>query len=607
MAEGVLCYDIETYVPGGRPNPEKDELRIFGCYSYITNKKYLLTNREDIQQTINSHKYLVGFNVKDYDNPILIRMGIKLDYKYIIDMKKIFEERADVMKIKEGLLGNLLMHYSLDYISRTIGIVNDADAKIKIDYKMFSKPIWTADELKEIKIYTDRDIDVHKKMYDWLEEYFAVFKEYLPPEDVKGKKYLTDTVATYTYKVICKELGIKPEFEQGKDHEKYGGGYVAYPAGERFEGPIAMFDFSSLYPNVFRGWNLFNHNCTCCTNEEKWHGDNVFKVNGFYCKKTQGKIEKLMEKFLILKDKYTKEHNSLAYTVKIVLNTSYGVCGNPSFKHMYDRTAASDCTWLGRQCIKYVRKRFRENGYINLLSDTDSCAVKIPQDKTMEDTIKLANQFCDEIKQHMLFPWNLFSFKLEDEIKYFFFFKGKQNNKEDDIELDEDCIINKPKNLMKKNYIYISHDNKLVIKNLGIKKKSNSLLSRKIFNDYLIPQIIEKGEVKFSKAYLQNLIIKLLEEDITLAAMRHDVGSYDEYKDSSPTGLHAQIALKHGAGIHMLIPNTKNVGVGKGKSYATLLEFTEHNLTIGDIDLDNVWNELGYFLKPVVVKNIFAY
>jgi len=36
-------------------------------------------------------------------------------------------------------------------------------------------------------------------------------------------------------------------------------------------------------------------------------------------------------------------------------------------------------------------------------------------------------------------------------------------------------------------------------------------------------------------------------------------------------------------------------------------EFKEKGLTIDDIDLDNFWKELEYFLKPPVTKNIFDF
>jgi len=159
---------------------------------------------------------------------------------------------------------------------------------------------------------------------------------------------------------------------------------------------------------------------------------------------------------------------------------------------------------------------------------------------------------------------------------------------------------------MKKNYIFITKDNKIIIRNLGIRKKSNSLLSRKIFNDYLVPKI-KQGEAKFSKVFIRNTIIKLLEEDVTLASMRKDVGNFEQYKEKSPTCLSAQITQKYGPGIHFLIPNTKGIGVGKGKKYCTVEEFKAHKMNIDHINLDNVWNELNYFIKPVKVKGIFDF
>ncbi len=68
-----------------------------------------------------------------------------------------------------------------------------------------------------------------------------------------------------------------------------------------------------------------------------------------------------------------------------------------------------------------------------------------------------------------------------------------------------------------------------------------------------------------------------------------------------------QISQRYGEGIHFMIPNTKGVGVGKGKSYCTIEEFKKHNMNISHIDLRNVWKELGYFIAPVQTKNIFDY
>jgi hypothetical protein len=64
----------------------------------------------------------------------------------------------------------------------------------------------------------------------------------------------------------------------------------------------------------------------------------------------------------------------------------------------------------------------------------------------------------------------------------------------------------------------------------------------------------------------------LLTKDYTLAAMRKEVGNFDQYVKSQ-TSLPAQISQKYGSGIHFLVPNTKGIGIGKGKSFCTLEEF----------------------------------
>lgn len=200
---------------------------------------------------------------------------------------------------------------------------------------------------------------------------------------------------------------------------------------------------------------------------------------------------------------------------------------------------------------------------------------------------------------------SIFELKLENEIKYAFFFTGENKITDDDL-LDIDDQVNRFKNLLKKNYILVTKDNKIIIKNLGIRKKSVSKLSREIFWHHMVPEIIKTGQCKFSKAWITKKINELLAKDYKLAAIRYDVGDISEYS-KSPNGIYAQIAQKHGSGIFFMIPNLKSIGVGKGKSYATYQEFIANKLTVKDIDLENIYAELEYFTLVPITKNIFEY
>ena len=607
IESSVLIWDLETR-NSGFADSEKDTLRIFGCYSYKTKRYYLLTDKEQIIKTINAHKFLVGFNTEEYDEPILKREGIDIQYKIRVDLYQIIKKRAGGMKIKEGMLKDLLMSYSLDYITQTLHLADKETAKLKFDYNLFNKDSWTQNEMKLIREYTERDLELTKKLYEWVEEYFESFKSFLHVEDVTKKRYLTVSIAKFAYKSICKALNWTEEYSQhgtqGDIETDISGGYVAYPAGEEFHNDCFVLDFNSLYPHIMIQCNLYGRKKEGSLTDRKfWTGNNTWKVEGTYYADELSPVAELLKKWYQDRLVYKKVIDRREFTIKTILNTIYGILNTPYYMRVFDHIAGGDCTRIGRQWIRYTRKIFKQEGYKVIYSDTDSIYI---QDlfKNKEKMLAVKNKIINYIKSTVPFSQETFNMTLEAEIKHIFFFRGEQE-KEDNEEMDEDDFINKPLQLLKKNYIYVTNDDKLEIKNLGIRKKSNSPLSRKIFNEHLIPKIKE-GQIKFSKVFIKNLINELLQKDIMLMAMRKDVGPFNKY-EKSKTSLPAQISLKYGSGIHFLIPNTKGIGVGKGKSYCTADEFNTHNLKYTDIDLSSVWSELSYFLKEGVTKNIFSY
>ncbi|MAH50056.1 hypothetical protein CMI37_29825 [Candidatus Pacearchaeota archaeon] len=603
MNEDVLIYDIESET-FGVPNPEKDIFKFFGCYSYKTKKYYLLQKKEEIARVIKAHKFLVGFNNKGYDNPILSRFGINLEYKIIIDLMDIFKKRANSMKTKQGFLGTLLMSYSLDFITKTLELADDDTGKKQIDYSIFKKNSWTEEERKTIYEYTVRDVEITKKLYEWCENYFDSFKLFLNKEDVRKKVYLTATIGKFAYKAICKALeweetygdyNIKPE-------ERISGGYVAYPAGEKFEGDIYALDFNSLYPHIMIQCNLYGRNIK---DKEGWNGGKKWETEGVYKDKELSGVGQLLKKWYADRLLYKKNKDKREYTIKIILNTIYGILNNSYYSRVFDIVAGGDCTRIGRQWVKYARKQFVEKGYEVVYTDTDSVFIR-DNYNNKEQLIKVKDDIIKSIKSSIPFPQDTFDMGIDDEIKYMFFFKGKNAEKGEE-DMDEYDNINKPKGFMKKNYIYVTKDDRIVIKNLGIVKKSNTKLSKKIFWDYIVPQIKSKGNVKVSKLTVKRLLQELLAEDMSLMLMRKSVGPYSQYAKTSPTGITAQISKRYGAGIHFLIPNTQGVGAGKSKKYCTLKEFKERGMKIEHIDLNNVWKELDYFIEPIKERDVFSF
>lgn len=201
---------------------------------------------------------------------------------------------------------------------------------------------------------------------------------------------------------------------------------------------------------------------------------------------------------------------------------------------------------------------------------------------------------------------NIFKFKIDAEITDIFFVKDdRKHNKEEFIvdgllDPDDERMIDNNEFYLKKNYLFIEKDNKVTFKNLNIKKKSVSALSRALFREVLIPEIVKQKTIRFESVFIKNHISVLLDKDIGLAAKRYNVKDAGEYKSLSC--IQAQIATRYGSGIRLMVPNLK-FGVGKGKKYCLLQEFLDMGFGIDDLDLTGVWKELSILLlmaKPSV-------
>jgi len=621
---GVLAFDCEAANPYyGCPTKEQ-KLRLFICYSYDDQKVHYLYDKGEILKMINRHKYMITFNgmggklkgdfFDGYDNQLLhyngfsdlIKQGtdktFRIKGKTNIDLMMIFRSRCGSMKIKDGMLGDLLMRFSLDYISQIIGIVSKEEGKIKdFDYDLLLPEAseWTIDNKRTIEEYALRDIEITCKMYEWIEEYFDSFKDYLNEQDIIDKKYLTCSIASFAYKAVCNSLGWKEEYSDDKSGNKYKGAVVAFPPGEAFHGTIWALDFASLYPHMNMMANLFSP-----VGEGKgWHGNDMFKPVGTYNTTQRGKVETFLSDLYKRRQELKKIKSPKEYSAKIILNSLYGASGNPVFKNLYNPVTAADCTYLGRECIKFAKKTFTDNGYKLLALDTDSNYILDPfNDK--EKIIILKNHIVKTIKDNMPFPMETFDMEIEAEITDMFFVKGAPKTSKVAPEyIDEQDERNSKLGYLKKNYIYRKSNGQIIYKNMGIKKKSSPEVCRYIFKNILIPKISEERKAKFSEAYLKNLIFELLQKDLSMATVRFSAKPPGMYKTEGD--MHAQIAKIYGPGIHFMIPIKKDVydkdrkllSAGKEKKYISLENFKKENLRIQDIDLDLIFSGLEYFIQ----------
>jgi len=519
------------------------------------------------------HKVIIGFNSEFYDIPILKREGLLNGNNLSLDLRVIIKKRA-------GLLKCSYESFSLSNLAKFFDISNKDE---HFDYDILKNTGFTIEELKKIEKYTKQDVKVTKEMFEYVYKFFLPLKEYMRKYDQITFKWLTSSIASYTYKVICYLAKIPEEYNDKITHKTYQGGYVKEPNKEYYEGDIYYMDFSSLYPNIMAQGNLFSYRCNCCTDKEKWNTSELFNLQGAYCSKKQGKIENVILDLYKKRIEYKKNKNKREYVIKIIINSLYGITGNETFKSLYKYETATDCTYIGRKIIQYSIKHFENNGYEVIYGDTDSCFIyDNKKNKTL--MIKTKDDLIKNIKFNFPFPSDTFDMKIDEEIKKIWFFKN--NNK-----------------INKKQYIYLNKDNKIKIVGHPMIKRDGSKIGLKIFNKH-IKDILKDINTKFNYEQIKKWAYEELNKDILVAAREIKCFDVSDYKNS--TQFQAQVSKKYGKGKHKLIPN-KKYGVGKGNiKYCTKKEFQKQGLNVNAIDLSKMWKELKTFIKNTpepVIKN----
>jgi len=565
----VLVYDIEC----DSFDLDTSKVKFVGFYSYKYEKYIMchISNRERIQQLIDDHRVLVGFNNKLFDGPIMENgtNQFNMDYKIVLDCLLVLYDlprrrpnREVIIKTPEGkMLASVLKNRKLNTVAQALGIpVSKGD----IDYKLFKQDDWTAEQLQEIFTYLYKDIDVTRRIFEYYVTYFDGFRELVPDDNIRKFNYIRSSTGSFAYSAVCHLADLPLEFEDDPikklKRPENDGGFVLEPQTEYAEN-VAYLDFASLYPHIMFQCNLFS------PADEGWTGNGFFPVKGTYQLGWQGKVDKVLQDLFNKRNtlKQAKDPRELGY--KIAINSIYGISGSPIFKNVFNMNTSGDCTAIGRKTIQYTREKFEEAGYKVLYGDTDSIFVKIPNGKTVQNLLDYSKSVIAIIQAHMPFPAETFVLDVDDEFDKVWLFK-------------------------KKHYVGINKSGKLVVKGIPVIKGDASQLGQLIFNK-LKPLMLERTDIKFDKDFIDKLINEELEKDITLIGRLYNVRNPESYK--STTNIQCQIAQHFGEGSHILIPNKTLGDVGKTKKYCTPEE--ARTLTIEELFLDKVYHELDPFIK----------
>lgn len=659
ILKNALVLDIETSAMDSWGNEisirgnfeayvNSAKVKWVGFYSYKNNKQYYFnaqTQAREIINLLNSHNVLVHFNGTEFDVPILINNGFidpqkrynHIDLMVILGLTTSRTKDGNKYKGRGALMDYKFKNNSLRHMAEVMKLETQ---KGDIDYAIFNKDEWTEEETNEILKYLSSDVMAQKQMFDKLVIYWKPFAELIDEKYIYDLSWLKNSIASLTYKCICQVLNTEPTYGEINSQAEEMGGFVLLPKQEESHG-VFYVDYTSLYPNIFSCFNLTAEipEDEIENYENVWHGNDLFQVKGYYdCSKwhilSKWIAEKLEER---IKLKQTDSESPLIYTLKIILNTIYGIIRSAIFEKVHTKNAGYDCCWIGQQINKFTREMLEQFGFDILQSDTDGFMIKAIDDKnnTKEYVLECLEQIVEIIKEHMPFPTNNFTIKIEEYFEYLLSPFSEQSLVEDNIrdklkdgmisgyiekEIDKKkCIIDestgevvkvgrswiKTRRGRKKNYLFI-HESKGELKvelvGLPLKKDTATPLGVQIFKEVLEPEILKQKRAKFPKSYIQELIEDYLKKDgvIESLATEYKVQKFDTYKNASQ--LHAQISKEYfngEAGVIRLIKNNKVGKCGKGNLYCSILEAKEAQLSVEDLNLEKVNNELEPFIEYV--------
>jgi len=570
--EGYLIFDIET---DGKDS-KKCNLKWFGCYS-SKSKIYTLVDykcKNYIKNLIKSHKILIGFNSKQFDQPVIKRYlddDNIFNYKVQLDLWEISAPKGTggfgiYNKDRLGQAGIKLPNYKLKTICDYLGL--DLNSKGDIDYSIFKKNEWNKTEIKDIEKYLKQDLILTKKLYEWYEKQFECLIPLMSEKDANKLNYIKSTSASLSYQIICNQAGLPVEWSNEKpiNLKSFSGGHHITPRWNLVRGNIIELDFTSAYPHALMMGNLYSKA------SKGWKGNGYYRIKGCYDNKKMGRIETAIQKIFLQRLEAKKKGDKIkSQALKLIINSLYGATADWKFKSIYNPITASDCTSIARTWMKKLAKHLEENGFRVLYGFTDSVFIVIPEESSKEELLFLVKQIIEEFKVNLPFPLDTFNLDVDEEIKMIWF-------------VTTNC------------YLWVDKENKIGYKQTLLNSNTPKVIMQ-LFEDYISPKIIKSLDVDFSEQELIKELQKILKSNPELAGEQHNVRKIAEYP--SKTSLQYQISEKYGEGKHFLIPNLKNIGIGKNKKYCTFEEFKCNKLKYEDIDISQLIKHLkSFYTKP---------
>ena len=189
----------------------------------------------------------------------------------------------------------------------------------------------------------------------------------------------------------------------GEKEEAAKGGFVMQSVPGLYEYVIVC-DFKSLYPSIIRTYNIdpysFVEKKDIPKDFEKLKDKFIVAANGAVFKNQDGILPHVISEVWKKRDeaKRNKATAETIYGLKIIMNSFYGVLGNPSCR-FFNPDMSNAITHTAQAIIKLTIKKVEELGYKVIYSDTDSVFL-VSRAKNNSDARAIGKKIEDHINEY---------------------------------------------------------------------------------------------------------------------------------------------------------------------------------------------------------------
>ena len=234
----------------------------------------------------------------------------------------------------------------------------------------------------------------------------------MPPDRVAS------SIAAFDF-LYLSELGrrgvVAPSVDSSREVEDMAGGHVLEPVSGLYRNVLVL-DFKSLYPSLIRTFQIDPLGFVAAPQP----GDDLIRApNGAHFRREPGILPGLLDELFPRRARAQRDGNRIAaYAIKILMNSFFGVLGTPVCR-FYNPAVANAITSFGRELLLWTKSRIELDGLTVLYGDTDSLFVETGEGDEGR-ALELGRELCEalnrDLGEHIARIWRVES-RMEIELE----------------------------------------------------------------------------------------------------------------------------------------------------------------------------------------------